>query len=128
MVGAFRLGAEAIKVDIGRAGLKVVVICVPLFLLLSAGSVEAAREGKDTATTAVGYLFAVFFALPALLALLFVKRLVRARGGSPSTQAACTTGRALLGRISSGKTSPAWASATKIRPQSTDAAPWTVPR
>jgi hypothetical protein len=56
------------------------MIWVPVFSLLSAASVKAAIDGKDEATTTIGYAFAAFFALPALLTLLNLKKLLRSRG------------------------------------------------
>jgi len=79
-VGSFHIGTEAIKVDIGRSSRKTVAISVPLFVLLSALSVLAARDGQDVGTTAIGYAFATFFALPALIALLNLKKILRSRG------------------------------------------------
>ncbi len=78
--GHFQLAAEAIKVDIGRGSRKVATIWVPVFVVLSAASVKAALDGKDEATTAIGYAFAAFFAMPALLTLLNLKKLLRSRG------------------------------------------------
>jgi hypothetical protein len=75
-----RLGAGAVKVDIGRGSRIVILIGVPLGALLSACSVYAALDARDRATAVIGYSFAAFFAVPVLISLAGLRRLLRPRG------------------------------------------------
>jgi hypothetical protein len=69
-----------VKVDIGRSSIVAIVLGIVLFGLLSAGGVYAALDTEETAVTVIGFFFAAFFGLFALICLLAMPKAIRPRG------------------------------------------------
>jgi len=79
-VAGVHFGPEAVKVDISRGSIVTILIGAPLCGLLSAAAVYAALDAEDNVTRGIGFFFAVFFAVPALMMMVGLPKLIRPRG------------------------------------------------
>ncbi len=84
--GVPQLGAEAVKVNFGRASAFAAILTLVLLGLFVTGFVYAAVQATDTATAAIGSVFAALFSIPLLMVSVGLRSFFQPRGLAFDTQ------------------------------------------